>query len=653
MSRILNRCAVAVLALFLPMVALADINDTKTLAANTALNLDSDTTASSGGDLLWTGTQLSFQGKAKGGSLSALGLSGASQFASLNLATLQALAQFASTAPIPASGLSVNTIVAVLTNAGNGAKLLVTAQSGTSITLQFTTFGATAGGGGGGPAVPTITKILNNYSLIPNGFVNSNVAPSTIVAVFGTNLGDPPPASGLALNTTAGSGLPTTSANASASISAGGKNYPMYLYYASPGQMAGVIPAAVPPGPATLTVTYNGQPSAPFSFTIVANALGLGTYNGVIIATDAVTGVLVDYTHTAIPGRTYVFWGSGGGSDPKDSDFQFSNAPQSVNQSSTQFFFGSKQGTVLYSGSSGFPGLMQMNVTLPVNSDTGCGVTAVGVVNGVPSNFGPIPIDASGICHDPIFGLDGTTINSYSGSTTVKSGSLIVGSFVQPAPAGTNNIAEASFSKNTGSGYVSAGFTSFGSCSVLETPSGGNNTGTSTPLDVGSVQLLDANGNTSTLQALIKGTYLGQLAANAIVPGGTYKFTVSGGADGGTGTVSLSLPSPLLTPTNVPTSIDHTQALATTWSGGAAGSYVLISGSSTNTNTGVSGSFTCWAPQSALGFVVPQPVVDVLPAGSGTLTFENATLPVKGNLQAIDQVFAFGVTLNGFNVTYK
>ncbi len=309
--------AVAILALLSPMAALADINDTKTLAAGTALNLDNDTTASSGGDILWTGTQITFQGSAKGGSLSALGISGASGFAGASQQVLQAVAGFASNAPIPAANLTVGTVLGVGTNAGNAAKLLVTAVSGTSITLQFTTFGATAGGGGGtGGGTPTITKILNNYSLIPGGFVNSGVAPSTLFVAMGSNMSDPPPSSGLALNTTAGSGLPTTSAGASATITAGGKTFPVPLYYASPAQIAGVIPAAVPPGTATMTVTYKSQTSAAFFIHGGrASAHRLGTYNGVTIATDAVTGVLVDFTHTAKPGGTYVFWGSGGGAN--------------------------------------------------------------------------------------------------------------------------------------------------------------------------------------------------------------------------------------------------------------------------------------------------------------------------------------------------
>jgi uncharacterized protein (TIGR03437 family) len=646
-----SRIAIALLAVLSPIGALADITDqTVSVPVGQQLNLETGAAVASGGDLKWDGLILTPQNGA------AVTVGGASDadYQSLTLATLQTIKSaglLIPGVPLALGSLAGHVVIVGIDSASHFYKAEVLNTQGTqnqTLQLKLTVYGANGTGGGSGP--PTITKILNNYSLIPNGFVNSGVAPSTLFVAMGSNMSDPPPASGLTLNSTAAPGLPSTSAGANANIAAGGKNFPIPLYYASPTQIAGVIPAAVPPGPATITVTYKGQTSSPFSFTVVANALGLGTYQGVIIATDATTGALITYTNTAKPGQNLVFWGSGGGADPSDPDNLLTGSPHSVNQSGTQFYFGSKQGTVLYSGSSGYPALMQMNVTVPQNTDLGCGVTVVGIVNGVPSNFGPLPIDPSGVCHDPIFGLSGTDIANAGNSKTVKSGSFFVGSFVQPT--GTSNIASANFSSNTGSGYVSGGFTSFGSCSVSESLSGSSNS-TSTPLDVGSVQLLDANNNAVTLQSLTKGSYFAQLGAAAIVAGGTYKFTVAGGADGGAGSISFPLPNPLLTPTNVPTTIDHTQSLSTSWTGGAAGSYVLITGSSTNTSTGVTGSFTCWAPQSALGFVVPQPVVSILPAGSGTLSFENATLPVRGNLASFDQVFGFGVTLNSSNVTVK
>ena len=55
---------IAVLVFAFPLAALADMTGTTTLHANTALNLDTGATVSSGGDILWSGSSLIPQGKA-------------------------------------------------------------------------------------------------------------------------------------------------------------------------------------------------------------------------------------------------------------------------------------------------------------------------------------------------------------------------------------------------------------------------------------------------------------------------------------------------------------------------------------------------------------------------------------------------------------
>jgi uncharacterized protein (TIGR03437 family) len=641
--------AFAMLALLSPMAALADITDLNVnLPVGQFINMDTGTVGSSG-DFKWDGLLMTPQG-----SVAALTSAGGGDqlYQSIKQSDVQQLKTANAlnpNVPFPLGALAATTVLVGIDAASHFFKAeVLNTPSNATLQLKLTVFGAASGGGGG---APTINKILNNYSLIPSGFVNSGVAPSTIAVVMGSNMSDAPPAAGLSLNTSAAPGLPTTSAGASATIAAGGKNYPMPLYYASPTQIAGVIPAAVPPGSATMTVTYKGQTSAAFSFTVVATALGLGTYNGVTIATDAVTGVLVDYTHAAKPGGTYVFWGSGGGADTADSDSVYTTTPHAVNQAGTQFYFGTKAGTVLYSGSSGFPGLMQINVTIPANSDTGCGVVVAGVVNGIPTNFGPFPIDGSGICHDSIYGVSGTDFANLSGQGTVKSGTVFVGQLNLPPPVGNSTLASASFSSQTGGSFAANGLTSLGSCSVQETASGAG-TGTSTGLDAGTVSV-SGPGVSATLQSLIKGTYIGQLGGS-ITGGATYTFTGTGGTDIGAFSAGLTFPSPLLTWTNQAAlaTVNRSGGIQFNWTGGAAGSYVLMLGTSTAAD-GTSGSFTCFAPQSALTFTVPAFIASVLPAGKGTLMIENSTLPTRFTAPKLDQGFAFGVTGTQINSTFQ
>src|SRR5258706_10719355 len=91
--------------------ALADINNqTVALQSNTALNLDSGATVSSGGDLRWTGTSLAPQGIGKAYDSGAQGDGG------YNLTTQQtakALLGLATTTPIPNSQLRVGELIFV------------------------------------------------------------------------------------------------------------------------------------------------------------------------------------------------------------------------------------------------------------------------------------------------------------------------------------------------------------------------------------------------------------------------------------------------------------------------------------------------------------------------------------------------------------
>jgi hypothetical protein len=185
-KKITALCAMAVVALMLPVAALADINASAVLSVGQSISLDTGATNTSGtGDITFTGTSLTFIGTAKGGVIP--GFTGATSFGQLTQAILQSLAALATSSPIPASSLAVGAIVGVGTNGGNAAKLLVTAISSTSISFQYTTYGASGSGGG----TPTVTGVTNNYSFIPSGFTNSGVAPSSIITIFGSNKAAP------------------------------------------------------------------------------------------------------------------------------------------------------------------------------------------------------------------------------------------------------------------------------------------------------------------------------------------------------------------------------------------------------------------------------------------------------------------------------
>ena len=202
----------------------------------------------------------------------------------------------------------------------------------------------------------TITGITNNYSYTPAGFPNSGIAPGTIFAIFGSNMSSAPAT--VTLQSSAGLGIPKTLEGATLSVSVGGTTVTPAMYYATPGQIAAVLPSNTPVGAATITVSYNNETSNAFPFQVVPSAFGLDTYygtgSGPITATNSTTGAIYTYTNSAKPGETIVLWGSVLGADTADSDTVFTSTPHAVN-TPLQIYFGGVPATILYAGSSRYP----------------------------------------------------------------------------------------------------------------------------------------------------------------------------------------------------------------------------------------------------------------------------------------------------------
>ncbi len=521
----------------------------------------------------------------------------------------------------------------------------------------------TTGGTGGTPppTAPTVTGVTNNYSYIPAGFPNSGIAPSSLFQIFGTDMAAPVTGT-LALNSSAGpNGIPQSQNGTSISVTVKGATVTPAMYYATPTSIAAVLPADTPTGTGTLTVTYNNNASNAYSIQVVSSALGLDTYygtgNGLITATDAAGG-LFNYTGSAALGQTIVLWGTGLGADPQDSDTVFTKSPHAVNQSSLKIYFGGVEGDVLYAGASGYPGLNQIDVTIPANAPTGCFVSVVGTVGSDVSNFGTLSIGKNnGECGDPIYGITGDLIGKLSGQTNVKSGSVSIGQSTAPGSNGTPmtyNAASANFQSVTGVSYGAvSGLLSLGSCFVGQMVGSGS-ISSSTGLNAGSNLSLTGPAGTYAIPATSTGHYQQSLPADAITgSGGTFVFNGPGGSDVGTFTDTVNLPNPLLSWTNqsAAATITRSEGLQVTWTGGASGSYVGIIGSSSG--NGVSANFTCLVPQSALKFTVPPYVTGTLPAGAGNVLVENTTSFSTFAATGIDIGFGYGFTGTLVNTTYQ
>ncbi len=122
-------------------------------------------------------------------------------------------------------------------------------------------------------------------------------------------------------------------------------------------------------------------------------------------------------------------YGSGLGADTSDSDTVFTTTPHAVN-TPLQIYIGGVQASILYAGSSGYPGYDQLDVTIPDSVPLSCYVGVVGVTGSgsslTVSNFGSLSIStAGGQCDDSVFGLSGTTV-----STPERSGHSVIRRFI-------------------------------------------------------------------------------------------------------------------------------------------------------------------------------------------------------------------------------
>jgi uncharacterized protein (TIGR03437 family) len=495
-------------------------------------------------------------------------------------------------------------------------------------------------------AAPTITQILNNSSGTPPGLPNSGIAPSSIFIVTGTGLADPGTP---VLQSSAAPGLPLTLNGASITVVVNGVTTHPALYYTSPTQLAAVLPAATPVGTGTLTVTYDGAPSNAASVLVVASAVGINHFNQIPIplgifnpnvdigvATDAVTGALLTFTNSGVPGEIITLWATGLGPDPADSDTTYSSTPHAVN-TPLQIYVGGVQANILYQGSAGYPGVTQINLTIPASVNPGCYVSLAAVTGTIISNVVVFPINpGGGTCVEQGRGTPVTGAQILQNvQDTLNAGALSVLQTNVTSSKGVltvTNSAGAGFDHETGllAGATGrSGIITPGGCWVAPTVVGGPVT--IAGLDAGSISLTGPAGLAIALPpagADDPGGYGGPLAAGAIPSsGGTFTFTGSGGAVLGPFTAAVTFTNPIFNWTNQSASaiVNRAQGLTVTWTGGNPGTIVYIGGGFTVTpssasSPGLSVGYGCRSAVEAGQFTVPSYILLGFPAGSGGTT---------------------------------
>ena len=603
-------------AFSLPSLALADLNGSLILQANTAVDLDSGVTGASGGDFLWNGISLIPQTGARAFSV---GAAGYANFGFTTRASLQTYVPAATATAIPAAKLTPGYEVLVVTTAGNLAKVFVADNTSGVITLLYTTFGATPVA-----TIPVIYQVLNNSSGTPPLYPNYGVAPSSIILITGSGLSDPGKP---VLQSSSAPGIQQTLNGSSVTVVVNGTTTHPALYYTSPGQLAAVLPAATPPGNGVIMVTYRGATSAPAPILVLASAVGINTFGiNTAVATDNGTGAIITTTNSAAQNEVLTLWTTGLGADPSDSDTTYTGSPHAV-ATPLQIYLGGVAVSIIYQGASPYPGVDQIDITIPANPPTGCWVSLIAVTGSIISNATTLPVHpGGGVCIDSVTGLNGNQVSPFS-AQTLRTGLMELiqsNTKLKDGSRSISNNTDGAF--ETYSGIYSPGRTlSPGGCYVGPVIS--SRFSALAGLSAGNITLTGPNNLSVALgpQLGIKGAFEAVLSSTAIPStGGTFTFTGSGGSDVGPFTATVTLSNPLMTASNpIPDPINRTQGLPVSWTGGNPGTYGYVSAVSTSTPLGVEVGFTCLVLMDPGSFTVPAYVLAGVPAGTGGVALQN------------------------------
>jgi uncharacterized protein (TIGR03437 family) len=671
-----HRFLVAVLAVVFasPFAARADLVGTVTLALGDRFSFETGVTTSANvatGDVRFNQTNLTPQANVGIFNFKTSGAAGTAQYNSL---TQQALAAIPASSYTDASlnntALVVGDVLAVHTRGGLYAKVLITAFSaGSSLSLQYTTFGAAAGGAN----APMITSIENAATNIPPGLPNAAIAQGALFVVKGKNLGPE--------NVVVATAFPLRASISGTSIqvTVGGTTVDAIMYYSLATQIAAILPSKTPAGTGTLTVTYNGSVSSTAPITVVTSNVGVFTLNssgfGDAVATLPATNTVVSTSNAPNPGEVVTLWATGLGAVSGDESqpaqqTDLTNVPLKV-------FIGGQPANVLFRGRNACcSGVDTIYVTVPQGL-TGCANSVIMQIGNVVSNATSIPIGTNGRNCVPIApqqtsgGLAPGT-HSFGGLSLVRQPTTI--SAIGPVPAQTikMDIIGGAFEKVTTSGTPPQGsdidVASYGSC-VVRTRVSGQPVTTPTV----SAQFLDAgtitvngpgiNGSRQIAKTNVGGTLLYSAILDntaTTLAAGTYNFTGSGGPDVGSFTASYTMP-PVFTWTNpaATATIIRANGVTVDWTGGDPAGYVTISGQSNLTGataaTTVSVSFTCTARVSDGSFTVPPVVLLAMPP---TAAAPGATFAIPGTISVshvgttVTQIQASGIEFGGIGSVF-
>lgn len=523
---------------------------------------------------------------------------------------------------------------------------------------------------------PRIDQLQNNYSYLLPDNPSYGIAQGSIFIIKGANL---------ASSSTDLQSVPlnTMLNGVSARVTVNGTSTDVIWYYVTPGQLGGILPSRTPAGTGTITVTTPSGTSAPAAIKVVRSAVGILTLNGTGTGAAAVYDAKYAYLsaqNSAKAGDIIQLFGTGVGPAAGDESALQTQADLTNVQITAEV--GGVPATILYRGRTIYPGLDQINVVVPAGVAPGCTVPVSIRTGSISSNVVTIPVSESG----------GACPASPAGSTTqfsqaeierwIAAGQFRTGSVgltrqtsysISDSPTGgaptttvtRSDVFSAGFNRLSGADLsklltAPGAAPEPGSCTFYQgSPTNPYPNLTYTSLDAGTS--LSVSGPAGTRSAPRSLNSVGRIEYSATVgtgdagnyaDAGRYTFTGPGGPDVGSFSATIDV-APELTwtnRTNVAT-VDRSQPVTLTWSGGEPTTLVTIEGVSTTVqgSTATVTSFQCFARNTDRQFTVPVSILSRM-FPSSRISAGAVSILIRGSL-AIASV-GTGARLTATGVDY-
>jgi uncharacterized protein (TIGR03437 family) len=534
---------------------------------------------------------------------------------------------------------------------------------------------AAAAAGSAFGQIPAVAPggIVNHFSYAKAGLPNAGIAQGSIFDIYGSNIGPEAPAA------LAGFPIPTVIANTSVQVTVSATTVDVYLFFVSATQLVGVLPSRTPIGGGTLTVTVNGQQSAPAPIQVVARSIGILSLNqaghgaAAMQMPDGAGNLPLNSLNAPItPLGVGVLYGTGAGAVTFDETI---GAPLEDLGPDIHALVDGKEARLLYKGRApGFVGLDQFNIEIPAGV-SGCYVPVAFRTANVISNYTTISVAPNGACPDPKQPPPTSGIDR-AGTIRLDRGTFEL-DFGENDVSTTSDLGEAQFVATDFSKVTvdpALVLTQVGPCIVqplsqVEQPPDEN---AETTLDAGAFLTLTGPNGEKRLDKIEAGSiigYGGTLGGGIALPGGpageelylvpgTYGVTGAGGGQVGSFQASLTIPQEFDWTNRDISTIERAQGVELTWTGGDPNSVVIITGSSSVPDSaaqpGAGYHFRCTVPVAPGRYTVPPEVLLTLPASvivesvsTGALSVATITTPVPFTADGIERgEFAFSSTIS-------